>query len=574
MNWILELHTTQPVAWAVLVLMLVAVAGLALASIKVKGVGIGIAGVLFAGILAGHFGMHIEKEILEFVRDFGLILFVFTIGLQLGPGFFASLRQQGLKLNVMAASVVLMGAAIAVAISFLARIDFAAALGLFSGATTNTPSLGATQQMLKSMPAELADKAGMPALAYAVAYPGGVFGIIAVLLFMRGIFRINPEKEAEQFRADQRKNVEPLERMNLLVENANVDNLAIAEIPGREGGVVVSRIKRAGVDEVETATEHTVLHQGDVILAVGTRRALQNFRVVIGRQSELNLVKVPGRVVSRRIVVTHKEVLGKAIEELDLDDVYGVTVTRVTRADIEMTAVPGLRLQFGDMLQVVGEESAMPKVSEVLGNCVKALNETNFIPIFVGIALGVIIGVLPISIPNMPVPVRLGIAGGPLILAILLGRIGRIGPLLWHMPVNANVAFRELGIVLFLACVGLKAGEKFFETVFTRRGFILAAWRIGDHRHSDSDCRLDCEARLQAEFHRDQRVAGRKHDRPTGPGLRQFGEFVRRPVGGLRDRVSFDDVAADRQCAGADPHLRELAVTVGQTCRSAASSRE
>ncbi len=476
MKWITEMAITQPVAWAVLVLMLVAVAGLALSSLKIKGVGIGIAGVLFAGIAAGHFGLHIEKEILEFVREFGLILFVFTIGLQLGPGFFASLRKQGLKLNVLAASVVLLGGAIALMVANVLGVDVIAALGLFSGATTNTPSLGATQQTLKTLGGAMADKSSLPALAYAVAYPGGVFGIIGVLLFLRFVFRINPEKEAELFRAEQRKGIEPLGHMNLLVTNTNLENLAIANVPGRSAGVVVSRIKRANATEVLTATEQTLLHVGDVILAVGTRKALQEFRVVIGRESELNLAKAPGRVVTRKFIVTKKGILGKTIEELSLDDRYGVTVTRVARADIEMTAVAELRLQFGDTLQVVGDEDAMEKVHQVLGNSVRALNETNFIPIFIGIALGVVFGSLPIAIPHMPVPVRLGIAGGPLILAIILSRIGRIGPLVWYMPASANTAFRELGIVLFLACVGLKAGEKFFGTVFTTEGL---HWLIG-----------------------------------------------------------------------------------------------
>jgi putative transport protein len=346
---------------------------------------------------------------------------------------------------------------------------------LFSGATTNTPSLGATQTMLKTMTGPYADQAGLPALAYAVAYPGGVFGIITVLLILRGVFRINPEKEAEAFRAEQKSGIEPLGRLNLVVENGNLENLPIGSVPGRDG-VVVSRIKRCGVAETEIASEQTVLHKGDVILAVGTHTALQNFRVVIGRESELNLVKVPGAVASRKIVVTRSEVLGKTLGQLDLDDLYGVAITRVARADIEMTAVPELKLQFGDTVQVVGNEQAMAKVGAVLGNCVRALNETNFIPIFVGIALGVLVGTLPMTIPNMPVPVRLGIAGGPLILAILLSRIGRIGPLVWYMPASANLAFRELGIVLFLACVGLKAGEKFFSTVFTTEGL---HWLMG-----------------------------------------------------------------------------------------------
>lgn len=474
MNWLKEMSTAQPIAWSVLVLMLVAVVGLSLSSIKVKGVGLGIAGVLFAGIGFGHFGFHIEKEILEFVREFGLILFVFTIGLQLGPGFFASLRKSGLKLNGMAAAVVMMGAAIAVGLTFFS-IDIVGALGLFSGATTNTPSLGATQTMLRTMTGEYAERAGIPALAYAVAYPGGVFGIITVLLFLRFIFRVNPEQEAEKFRAEEKRGFEPLERMNLVVENANVENLTLAQVPGRDD-VAVSRIKRADSSEVETATDKTVLHRGDIILAVGTRKALESFRVVIGRESDVNLVKLPSKVGWRRIIVTHKEVLGKTLGQLNLDVSYGVAITRVLRADLEMPAIPELKLQFGDTVQVVGDEQSMAKVSQVLGNSVRSLNETNFIPIFIGIALGVIVGTLPIAIPNMPVPVRLGIAGGPLILAILLSRIGRIGPLLWYMPANANLAFRELGIVLFLACVGLKAGENFFKTVFSSEGL---NWLIG-----------------------------------------------------------------------------------------------
>ena len=477
MQWLNQMSSAQPVAWAVLLLTLIGALGLVIASVKIRGVGLGIAGVLFAGIIVGHFGFHIEKEILEFVREFGLILFVFTIGLQLGPGFFASLRKQGLKLNSLAVCVVLLGVATTLLVANkLLGIDLVASLGLLSGATTNTPSLGAAQQTLSTLGDAVADKVALPALAYAVAYPGGVFGIILSLLALRLLFRINPEAEAEAFRAEQRKGIETLERMNLVVENANLENLSIGEIPGRrEMGVIVSRIRRAGEPQVNTATEQTLLHRGDVILAVGSRKNLEKFRVIVGRESDVNLAKAPGRVVTRKIVVTRKDRLGKTIDELGLDERFGVTVTRVARADIEMTALPELALQFGDMLQVVGEEDAMPGVTKELGNSVRALNETNFIPIFVGIALGVLLGTVPIYFSGMPVPVRLGIAGGPLLLAIILSRIGRIGPLVWYMPANANTAFRELGIVLFLACVGLKAGEKFFSTVFTNEVLLWLA---------------------------------------------------------------------------------------------------
>jgi putative transport protein len=466
MQWPAHLSQSQPVAWAVLVLMLVAIAGLAIAQIKVKGLGLGVTGVLFAGILAGHFGLHIEKEILDFVREFGLILFVFTIGLQLGPGFFASLRKEGLKLNLIAASVVILGALIVLAFAFI-WVNHFAAVGLFSGATTNTPSLGATQQMLKSLGGTFADNAGIPALAYAVAYPGGVFGIIGTLLFFKFAFRANPEKEAEQFRAGQ-SGAGKIERMNLIVENPDLENLPIGNIP-HFGNAVISRIKKQNA-EVEAATDRTILNRGDVILAVGTRSALEKLRAAVGRESPVNLLQMPGRILSRRLVVTHREVLGKTLDELALDSFYGVAVTRLARGEVEMSAVGELRLQFGDTLQIVGDEKSLDKVAGILGNRVSALRETNFLPIFIGIALGVVIGVVQISLPRIPVPVSFGLAGGPLILAILLARIGRIGPLIWYMPVSANAAFRELGIVLFLACVGLKAGGNFFETVFTSEG--------------------------------------------------------------------------------------------------------
>lgn len=478
MNWIYEMAAGQPVAWAMLVLMTVAVAGLALAGIKIKGVGIGVTGILFAGIIAGHFGLRIEPQTLEFVREFGLILFVFTIGLQLGPGFFASLRRQGLKLNLLAVLIVALGATLTAGTYYFAGLDMASALGLFSGATTNTPSLGATQQMFKTLGGDLADQTALPAIAYAVAYPCGVVGIILVLWVLRGIFRIHPAREAEQFQQDQKRGFESLERMTLVVENPGIENLALADVVRREMNVVVSRIQKAGGTGVETATAQTVLHRGDNLLAVGTRTALATLRMVIGGESHADLTRVPGRVVSERMVVTRKEILGKAIAELNLGALYGATITRVSRTELEITAAPELRLQFGDIVQVVTDEKSIAKVAEVVGNRFSALNETNFTPIFAGILLGVLAGMLPIAIPGMPVPVRLGIAGGPLILAIILSRIGRIGPLVWYMPAVANRAFRELGMALFLACVGLKAGEKFFATAMTTEGLHWVLWGL------------------------------------------------------------------------------------------------
>jgi putative transport protein len=478
-NWLADLPASQPAAHAVLVLAAIAVVGLALAAVKVRGVGLGVAGVLFAGILFGHYGSAIDPNILAFVRDFGLILFVFTLGWQLGPGFFASLRREGFRLNGLAALVVVLGVALTGSVAVLLRIDPLAAFGLFAGATTNTPALGAVQQSLKSLPGMTTEQAARPALAYAVGYPVGVLGTIATLLLVRGLFRIDAEREAALFKTAQHLGIEPLERRNLVVENPALDGVAIAEVPGRrETSVVVSRIQRAGTATAGIATEDTRLGRGDIILVVGPRPALDRFQRTVGRPSEVDLRTIPSQVSDRRIVVTHKRVLGKTLEELGLGDLYGVAVTRVTRATLEMTAVPDLRLQFGDMLVVVGDEEGLNKVAQLLGNSLTALNETNFIPIFIGIALGVLAGALPIYVAGLPAPVRLGLAGGPLVLAILLGRIGRLGPLVCYMPGSANVAFRQLGITLFLACVGLSAGENFFRTVLSDVGLVWLAGAV------------------------------------------------------------------------------------------------
>lgn len=473
MTWFGDLYSAQPVAHAVLLLALIIVLGLALSTIRIRGIGLGIAGVLFAGIFFGHLGYRMDPSILAFVREFGLILFVFTIGMQLGPGFVASLRREGLRLNLMAVFVVLSGMAITSLAAWLLHVDFVAAVGLFAGATTNTPALGAAQETLRMVQSGNPDVASIPALAYAVAYPIGILGSICTLLVLRSWFRIDAEKEAALFHAEQTKGIDPLERAHLVVENPNLDGLRIGDVPGRvETGVIVSRIRPQGESEPHTATLETILHTGDVVLAVGSRKNLESFRLVLGGRSDADLVAKPGRVRTQRVVVTRREVVGQTLAELGLDHLYGVTVTRVTRAYVEVTAVPDLRLQFGDMLFVVGEEADLANASKFLGNSLKAINETNYIPIFVGIALGVILGSLPVNFPNMPAPLRLGLAGGPLVMAIILSRIGRIGPIIWYMPLNANIAFRELGILLFLSCVGLKAGERFFEMVLTTNGLV------------------------------------------------------------------------------------------------------
>ena len=469
MNWLFELHKTQPIAHTLGVIAVVCVVGMALGSLKFRGIGLGTAGVLFAGILVGHFGEAVDHQTLDFVKEFGLILFVFTIGLQLGPGFFATLRQQGVKMNALAAAIVILGAVGAPLIGWLAGFDAAAVLGIFSGASTNTPSLGAATQTLGMLPGVAPDRLTLPALAYAVTYPTAIVGIIGTLLVLKQIFRIDPAREAADFAAKNRRQAEPLERRTLVVTNPNLDGLRLDAVPGRlESRVAVSRVRHG--DETQAATDATVIHRDDRLAVVGTPAGLDQFERVIGQRSDEDLVIAETHITFRRVIVTERGVLGKTVDELDLDDRFGVAVTRVTRADLEMSAVPGLRLQFGDQLQIVGAPADLDKAAAAVGNSLKELNETHFIPFFIGIALGVALGTMPIVVPGLPQPIRLGLAGGPLVVALILGRVGRIGRQVWHMPANTNLAFREFGIALFFAAVGLGAGAKFFATVFSATG--------------------------------------------------------------------------------------------------------
>lgn len=466
MNWLFELHKTQPIAHAVGLLAFVCVAGMALGSLKFQGIGLGTSGVLFAGILVGHFGESVDHHTLDFVKEFGLILFVFTIGLQLGPGFFAALRQQGVKMNVLAAAIVILGAVSAPLIGWLAGFDSAAVLGIFSGASTNTPSLGAGTQTLSTVPGITDDRLTLPALAYAVTYPAAIIG---TLLLLKKIFRIDPVREAADAAARHRSKAEPIESRTLIVTNPNLDNIRLDAIPGRiDSRVTISRVRHG--NQTHAATDATLIYRDDRLSVAGTRAGLDQFARVIGESCDEDLVLDESTITFRRIVVTARDVLGKTVGELNLGDRFGVAVTRVTRADLEMSAVPDLRLQFGDQVQIVGAPSDLDKTAAALGNSLKELNETHFIPFFIGITLGVALGTLPIAVPGLPLPIKLGLAGGPLIVALILGRVGRIRRQVWHMPVNTNLAFREFGISLFFAAVGLAAGAKFFATVFSATG--------------------------------------------------------------------------------------------------------
>lgn len=469
MNWVLRLYEVQPIAQAIGVIALVCVAGMSLGSIKVRGIGLGTSGVLFAGIVAGHFGHPVDHAILDFVKEFGLILFVFTIGLQLGPGFFAALRSDGIRLNAMAVAIVVFGAFLAVLLGGMLHMDFAAALGMLAGATTNTPSLGAVQQTLATLPGLSPDRLALPAVAYAVSYPAAIVGIIGTLLGIKLLFRIDPAREAAAFAEQQRQRIDPLESQTFTVEQTRVVGTTLKNLAARTAAVI-SRYRRAGEAISQPVTGQTTVQLGDTLVAVGTRTALDRFEQVVGRRSAEDLRLESGPVSHRTIVVTHRDAWGRAIEDLALETHGGAVISRVTRADIDLTAVPGLRLQFGDTVHVVGDPEGLREAERRLGNSVRELNQTRFIPLFAGILLGVLVGTVPLAVPGLPHPVQLGLAGGPLLVALLLGRFGRLGRLICHMPANANIAFREFGIALFFAGVGLTAGPKFFASVFSPAG--------------------------------------------------------------------------------------------------------
>jgi putative transport protein len=342
-------------------------------------------------------------------------------------------------------------------------------LGVFSGASINMPSLGAATQTLGTLPNVTPDRLALPALACAVTFPTAIVASIGSLLLLTRVLRINPAQEAADYTKRNRRKFDPLERRTLVVNNPNLDGVCLRSVPGRlEAGVTISRVRHG--EETSVASAATVIRRGDRIAVVGTPAGLEQFERVIGQKSDEDLVLSTSNINFRRVLVTDRAVLGKAIGELNLDQRFGVVVTRVARADIEMTAVPGLQLHFGDTLHIVGPDADLDKAAEVLGNSLKELSETHFIPLFIGIFIGVVVGTAPIAIPGLPQPVRLGLAGGPLIVALLLGRFGRIGRLVCHMPLNANLAFRDFGIALFFAAVGLDAGAKFFATVFSATG--------------------------------------------------------------------------------------------------------
>ncbi|CBY29509.1 putative transporter [Yersinia enterocolitica] len=463
------------IALTVSMLALVAVLGLWIGNWKVYGVGLGIGGVLFGGIIVGHFAQTYELvlngDMLHFIQEFGLILFVYTIGIQVGPGFFSSLRVSGLRLNCFAILMVVVGGLVTAIIHKLFAVPLPIILGVFSGAVTNTPALGAAQQILTDLgsPPQLVSQMGM---GYAMAYPFGICGILLVMWLIRLFFKINVDREAKEFDSSHGQNRELLQTMNVAVRNPNLHGLSMQDVPLLNSDeVVCSRLKRG--DLLMVPLSGTVIELGDYLHLVGQREALEKVRLVVGEEVDVTLSTASTVLQTARVVVTNEAVLGKKIRDLNLKQKYDVAITRLNRAGIELVASNNASLQFGDILNLVGRPESIEAVSAVVGNAQQKLQQVQMLPVFIGVGLGVLLGSIPLFIPGFPAALRLGLAGGPLVVALILGRIGSIGKLYWFMPPSANLVLRELGIVLFLSVVGLKSGGDFINTLVNGDGL---AW--------------------------------------------------------------------------------------------------
>ncbi|CTR57310.1 putative transporter [Escherichia coli] len=460
------------IALTVSILALVAVVGLFIGNVKFRGVGLGIGGVLFGGIIVGHFvsqaGMTLSSDMLHVIQEFGLILFVYTIGIQVGPGFFASLRVSGLRLNLFAVLIVIIGGLVTAILHKLFDIPLPVVLGIFSGAVTNTPALGAGQQILRDLgtPMAMVDQMGM---SYAMAYPFGICGILFTMWMLRVIFRVNVETEAQQHESTRTNGGALIRTINIRVENPNLHNLAIKDVPILNGDkVICSRLKRE--ETLKVPSPETVIQLGDLLHLVGQPADLHNAQLVIGQEVDTSLSTKGTDLRVERVVVTNENVLGKRIRDLHFKERYDVVISRLNRAGVELVASSDISLQFGDILNLVGRPSAIDAVANVLGNVQQKLQQVQMLPVFIGIGLGVLLGSIPVFVPGFPAALKLGLAGGPLIMALILGRIGSIGKLYWFMPPSANLALRELGIVQFLSVVGLKSGGDFIHTLVDGEG--------------------------------------------------------------------------------------------------------
>lgn len=476
MEWLYSLFIEHSALQAVVILSLISAIGLGLGKVHLKGVSLGISFVFFIGILAGHLGLSVDSQMLNYAESFGLVIFVYSLGLQVGPGFFSSFRKGGVTLNMLALGVVLLGTLMAVVCSFVTNVSLPDMVGILCGATTNTPALGAAQQTLKQM--GLASST--PALGCAVTYPLGVVGVIFAIMLIRKV--LAHKEDLEEKEKDDANNtfIAAFQVHNPAIFNMSVKD--IAHISHQK--FVISRLWRDG--NVSIPTSEKILKEGDRLLVITSEKDAMALTVLFGEQENTDWNKedidwnaIDSQLVSQRIVVTRPELNGKKLGSLRLRNHYGINISRVYRSGVQLLATPELILQLGDRLTVVGEAAAIQNVEKVLGNAIKSLKEPNLVVVFIGIVLGLALGAIPFSIPGVSAPVKLGLAGGPIIIGILLGTFGPRIHMITYTTRSANLMLRALGLSMYLACLGLDAGAHFFETVFRPEGIVWIGLGFG-----------------------------------------------------------------------------------------------
>lgn len=470
MEWLNGLLFEHSALQAVVIMAIIIAAGLGLGKIRIWGVSLGVTCVFFAGILAGHLGLSINPDMLNYAESFGLVLFVYELGLQVGPGFFSSFRKGGIQLNMLGFGVILIGTLMAILISKLGNIPMNDMVGILCGATTNTPALGAAQQTLK----QLGEPTSGAALSCAITYPLGVIGVILAMLFVRKFFVRKEDIETTESEDTDQTYVATFKVYNPAIFDLDIKK--IAELSGVK--FVISRLWRE--DKVSVPTSETVLKENDRLLITTTDKDAPRLTILFGKQEQEDWNKngidwdsLDNQLVSKDIVITRPGLNGKKLGSLRLRNTYAINISRVTRSGIRLLATPNLILQLGDRLTIVGEASALQEVEKVLGNATNTLRDPNLAAIFIGIVLGLVLGSIPIAIPGVSTPVKLGLAGGPIIIGILIGSFGPRFRLVTYTTRSANLMLRGIGLSLYLACLGLDAGAHFFETVMRPEG---AAW--------------------------------------------------------------------------------------------------
>lgn len=469
MDWLYSLFVEHSALQAVVVLSLISAIGLGLGKVRFWGISLGVTFVFFAGILAGHLGLSIDPQMLNYAESFGLVIFVYALGLQVGPGFFSSFRQGGVRLNMLALGVVLIGTLMAVLGSFLTGISLPDMVGILCGATTNTPALGAAQQTLK----QLGMETSTPALGCAVTYPLGVVGVILAILVLRKSMVTDKDLEVQEKEGENKTYIGAFQ-----VHNPGIFNKSVKEIADLSyAKFVISRLWRDG--KVTIPTSDKIVKEGDRLLVITSEKDAAAMTVLFGEQEHTDWNKedidwdaIDSKLISQRIVVTRPELNGKKLGALHLRNHYGINITRVYRSGVQLLATAGLTLQLGDRLTIVGEAAAVHNVEKVLGNAIKSLKEPNLVAVFIGIILGLVLGSIPISFPGISQPVKLGLAGGPIVVGILIGTFGPRLHMITYTTRSANLMLRALGLSLYLACLGLDAGAHFFETVFRPEGLL------------------------------------------------------------------------------------------------------